>query len=164
MEYALEQARRSPRAPTQFRVGAILVNGDTGQILSSGYSSELSVCSPWDPPSIHAEHCCLIKVASDNNLSDDEVGEALPDNTIMYTTMEPCMKRLSGFHSCVDRILKLNKRIKCIYVGIPQPGGTVPSEERRSTFEAAGIEMKHVDGMHDLILEAATAGQGQWSR
>ncbi|RAK95714.1 putative DRAP deaminase [Aspergillus ibericus CBS 121593] len=40
MEYASEQARLSPPAPTKFCVGAVLVDADQNQILSTGYSME----------------------------------------------------------------------------------------------------------------------------
>ncbi|KFY18763.1 hypothetical protein V493_08362 [Pseudogymnoascus sp. VKM F-4281 (FW-2241)] len=49
MEYALEQARHSPPAPTKFCVGAVLVDADKNKILSSGWSLELPDNNPADP-------------------------------------------------------------------------------------------------------------------
>jgi pyrimidine deaminase RibD-like protein len=40
MEYAIEQAQKSPPAGTKFCVGAVLVDEDTGNVLSTGYSLE----------------------------------------------------------------------------------------------------------------------------
>src|SRR4051812_11593611 len=54
MRLALDQAHESPPKPSNFRVGALLVDADTGAILSRGYTLEL-------PGNTHAEQCCLIK-------------------------------------------------------------------------------------------------------
>jgi len=82
MEYALEQARLSPPAPTKFCVGAVLVDADKNEILSTGYSMELL-------GNTHAEQCCFIKVAQKHKLPEERIGEVLPKNTVLYTTMEP---------------------------------------------------------------------------
>jgi pyrimidine deaminase RibD-like protein len=63
MEYALEQARHSPPAPTKFCVGAVLVDADKNEILSTGWSLELPDNNPADLERTHAEQCCFIKVA-----------------------------------------------------------------------------------------------------
>ncbi|KAI0908147.1 hypothetical protein F4823DRAFT_600301 [Ustulina deusta] len=63
MDYALEQARLLPPAPTKFCVGAVLVDADKGEVLSTGYSMELPGDRPGDPGNTHAEHCCFIKIA-----------------------------------------------------------------------------------------------------
>jgi pyrimidine deaminase RibD-like protein len=55
MEYALEQARLSPPAPTKFCVGAVLVDADKNEILSTGWSMELPDNNPADPGKTHAE-------------------------------------------------------------------------------------------------------------
>ena len=55
MEYALEKARLSPPAPTKFCVGAVLVDADRNEILSTGYSMELPGDRPGDPGNTHAD-------------------------------------------------------------------------------------------------------------
>ena len=158
MEYALEQARLSIPAPTKFCVGAVLVNADTGEILSTGYSKELPEYSPEDPGSTHAEQCCFIKVAQQYNIPAHRISEVLPKNTVLYTTMEPCNERLSGNRTCVERILQLNGAIKVVYVGIREPGTFIGKNEGQKRLEEAGIVVTFVEGMQDRIMEVSMAG------
>ena len=164
MEYALEQARLSPPASTKFCVGAVLVDADKNEILSTGYSMELPGNSPADPGNTHAEQCCFIKVALKHNLLEDQIGEVLPKNTVLYTTMEPCNKRLSGNRTCVERILRLNGAIKVVYVGIKEPETFIGQNVGRKRLEDAGIAVTFVEGMQDLILEVSTAGHEKQSK
>lgn len=116
VEYAFEQDRLSPPAPTKFCGGTVLVDGDKNEIISAGYSMELPGNRPGDPGNTHAEHCCLIKIAEKYNVSEESLGEVLPGNTVLYTTMEPCNEKLSGNRTCVERILKLSGAVKVVYV------------------------------------------------
>lgn len=161
MNYALEQARLSPPASTKFCVGAVLVDADANAVISTGYSLELPQDSLGDPASTHAEQCCFIKVAQKHNLPEDRIGEVLPSNTVLYTTMEPCNKRLSGNRTCVDRILRLNGAIKTVYVGIKEPEVFVAQEHGttgRKKLEDAGVAVRFVEGMEGQIHEISTAG------
>ena len=164
MEYALDQARLSPPAPTKFNVGAVLVDGDTGRILSTGYTSELLSELPSDGGTIHAEHCCLIKVAENHNIPEQRLGDVLPTNTVLYTTMEPCNERLSGQRSCVDRLLEFKDSIRVVYFGISEPGILVLSDDGRRRLEDAGIEVRQMDSMQDQILAVTTGGRQLWHR
>ena len=76
--YALEQVCLSPLAHTKFCVGAVLVDADKNEILSTGYSMELPGNTPVDPGNTHAEQCCFIKVAQKYNLPEERIGEVLP--------------------------------------------------------------------------------------
>ena len=158
MQYALERARLSPPASTKFCVGAVLVDADKGEILSTGYSLELPRDSLGDPGSTHAEQCCFIKVAQKHGLPEERIGEVLPENTVLYTTMEPCNKRLSGNRTCVERILRLNGAIKIVYVGIKEPEVFVGENLGRKRLEDAGVMVEVVEGMQDQILKVSTAG------
>ena len=151
MKYALEQARRSPPASTNFCVGAVLVDSDNNEILSTGYTLEL-------PGNTHAEQCCFMKVAQARHIAEERLGEVLPKNTILYTTMEPCNKRLSGNKTCVERILGLGGAVKTVYVGVKEPEKFVGQNEGRKRLEDAGVGVKVVEGMEDQILEVSTAG------
>ena len=137
MRAALSQAERSPAKPSNFRVGAILVDGENNQILSTGYTLEL-------PGNTHAEQCCLEKFASIHSRSVEEVGDILPSGAVIYTTMEPCNKRLSGNLPCVDRILNTrsggNGGIKTVYLGAQEPETFVGQNTGRARLEAAGIK------------------------
>ncbi|KAB8215062.1 DRAP deaminase [Aspergillus novoparasiticus] len=144
MEYALEKARLSPPSSTKFCVGAVLVDADRNEILSTGYSMELPGGRPGDPGNTHAEQY--------------ELDTVLPKNTILYTTMEPCSKRLSGNRTCTDRILALASRIRVVYVGIKEPGVFIAENIGRGILEDAGVQVKFVEGTEHRIFEVAIAG------
>ena len=151
MQYALQQARRSPPSSTNFCVGAVVVDPETNQILSTGYTLELQ-------GNTHAEQCCFMKVAQAHHIPEERLGEVLPKNTVLYTTMEPCNKRLSGNKTCVERVLELKGKIKTVYVGIKEPEKFVGQNEGRKRLEDAGVGVEVVEGLEDQILEVATAG------
>ncbi|KAI9682127.1 MAG: hypothetical protein M1817_000181 [Caeruleum heppii] len=158
MEYALEQARLSPPAPTKFCVGAVLVDADKNIILSTGYSMELPGDTPGDPGNTHAEQCCFIKIAQLHSLPEEQIGEVLSKNTVLYTSMEPCNRRLSGHRTCVERIIRLNGAIKTVYVGIKEPETFIGENVGRKRLQDAGVAVQLVEGMHDRILEVSMAG------
>ena len=158
MEYALEQARLSPPASTKFCVGAVLVDADENRVLSTGYSLELPRDSLGDPGSTHAEQCCFIKIAQKHDLPEHRIGEVLPKNTVLYTTMEPCNKRLSGNRTCVERILRLKGAIKVVYVGIKEPDTFIGENTGIKRLQDAGVQVEIVEGMKDRILEVSLAG------
>lgn len=156
MREALEQARQSPPKPSNFCVGALLVNGDTGEVLSRGYTLELE-------GNTHAEQCCLTKFAQAHDLPEERVGEVLPSKTYIYTTMEPCNMRLSGNLPCVDRIIRARSKegntvIKRVYLGVLEPEKFVGSNKGRAKLEEHGIPCFHVPGLEEEILKVATAG------
>ena len=153
MKYALEQARCSPPLPTNFCVGAVLVDADRNEVLSTGYTLEL-------PGNTHAEQCCFIKVAQAHHIPEERLSEVLPRNTLLYTTMEPCNKRLSGNKTCVERILELKGAVKIVYVGVKEPEKFVGQNQGRKRLEDAGIVVTAVEGLEDQILEVSTAGHG----
>ena len=161
MKYAVEQARLSPPSPSKFCVGAVLVDADKNEILSTGYSEELPRDRPGDPGSTHAEHCCFIKVADKHGIHDFDIAKVLPPNTVLYTTMEPCNERLSGNRTCVERILALNGAIKVVYVGIREPDTFIKLNEGIKRLENAGIEVVLLDDdpeLRALILGVTFAG------
>ncbi|KAF2737104.1 cytidine and deoxycytidylate deaminase zinc-binding domain-containing protein [Polyplosphaeria fusca] len=156
MRLALDQAHESPPKPSNFRVGALLVDADTGSILSRGYTLELQ-------GNTHAEQCCLAKFAQAHELPEERVGEALPPNSVIYTTMEPCNLRLSGNLPCVDRIIRTKRKdgergIRTVYLGVKEPEKFVGENEGRKKLEEHGIECVHVGGFEEDILRVATAG------
>ena len=161
MEYALEQARHSPPTPTNFCVGAVLVDADKNEVLSTGWSLELPDNNPVNPGTTHAEHCCFIKISQKYNLPEERLSEVLPKNTVLYTTMEPCNKRLSGSKPCVDRILGLKDSIKVVYSGVKEPESFIDQTVLilgRKRLQDAGVQVSFVEGMEDRILAVALAG------
>jgi len=153
MRYALNLARKSPPAPTNYCVGALLVDADKKTTLATGYTLECE-------GNTHAEQCCFRKLAAEHNVSEQNLGDIgiLPANMVLYTTVEPCYKRLSGNIPCVQRILQLGKAIKTVYVGVKEPEKFVGQNTGRKQLEDAGIKVVLVPGMEKEILEVATAG------
>ena len=160
MEYALQQAYLSPPVSTKFCVGAVLVDADKNEVLSTGYSWELPEGTLGEPGSTHAEQCCFLKVAQEHNLPEERIHEVLPGNTVLYTTMEPCNLRLSGNKTCVDRMLRLKSAIKAVYVGIKEPDVFVGENKGTGLdrLRDAGIIVRFVEGMEGQILDASLAG------
>ncbi|KAL1896158.1 hypothetical protein Sste5346_004901 [Sporothrix stenoceras] len=161
MRQALDQARKSPPKPSNFRVGAVLVDAEDSQVLSTGYTLEL-------PGNTHAEQCCFMKLAAENGMTEEELPSldenVLPRRLALYTTMEPCSFRMSGNLPCVQRVLRLadssptTHREVTVYSGVMEPDTFVSKNMGRQTLEAAGIQFVHVAGLEDEILAVATAG------
>ncbi|KAE9373467.1 cytidine deaminase-like protein [Stipitochalara longipes BDJ] len=151
LQQALALAQKSPPKPTNYRVGALLVNAKTKSVLASGYTLECE-------GNTHAEQCCFIKLAEAHKVPEESLEKVLPAETVLYTTVEPCFKRLSGNLSCVERILRLGKAIKTVYVGVKEPEKFVGENTGRKQLENAGIKVVLVEGMENEILEVATAG------
>ncbi|KAI0539101.1 cytidine deaminase-like protein [Xylaria digitata] len=151
MRLALSLATKSPLKPTNYRVGAVMVDKTTNEVLATGYTLEL-------PGNTHAEQCCIEKLAQKYTVTGTCLGDALPDAVALYTTVEPCSQRLSGNKPCVDRILEVGKRIKTVYVGVQEPDTFVTGNSSRRKLEDAGIQVLLVSGFEKDILEVATAG------
>lgn len=152
---ALSLAEKSIPKSTNFRVGAVLVDEATNTILSTGYTLEL-------PGNTHAEQCCLDKYCAMKDIPVEDIGNLLPTNTVLYTTMEPCDRRASGNVPCTERILQTklgaNGGIKTVYLGVKEPEIFVGENTGRSKLQEGGIVCIHVAGLEDEILEVATAG------
>ncbi|KAH7027910.1 cytidine deaminase-like protein [Microdochium trichocladiopsis] len=152
MRLALSLATRSPPKPTNYRVGALVVDVATNEILATGYTLEL-------PGNTHAEQCCIEKLAKQYAVDPALLSQALPDEVAIYTTVEPCILRLSGNKPCVERILDIGKsRVKTVYVGVQEPDTFVSGNSGSQRLKDAGIEVVHVPGLEDEILAVATAG------
>ena len=155
MRLALSLAHKSAPKSTNFRVGAVLVDEGTNEILSTGYTLEL-------PGNTHAEQCALLKYCIANSVIEEQIGNVLPVQTVLYTTMEPCQERSAGNTPCVERILQtlsgVNHGIKTVYIGVREPDTFVAANAGQSKLEAAGVVCVYVPGLEEEILHTATAG------
>jgi pyrimidine deaminase RibD-like protein len=151
MQFALTLAEKSPPKPTNFRVGAILVRLKDNHISARGYTLEL-------PGNTHAEECCLLKLSEQYNTTEEQLFERITEPHALYTTVEPCYKRLSGKLPCVERVIRQKSWIKKVYVGVKEPEKFVGENPGSKTLEEAGIEVVHVSGLESEILQVATAG------
>jgi pyrimidine deaminase RibD-like protein len=87
--------------------------------------------------------------------------EVLPKNTVLYTTMEPCNKKLSGNKPCVNRILRLEDCIKTVYIGIKEPENFIDQSilvAGRNRLVDAGVDVIFIEGMEDRLLKVSLAG------
>ena len=159
LRLCLDLARESPALPTNFRVGAVLVHAPSNRIISTGYTNER-------PGNTHAEQVCLIKLAERYGVDEEDVGAKVPEmaggEVILYSTVEPCTKRLSGNTPCVRRILGTKgshqSGILAVYVGVSEPKTFVTDNNARAILEGAHIKFEHIRGMEDEILQVATTG------
>lgn len=110
------------------------------------------------PGNTHAEECCLLKLAEQHSTTEENLAEVIKEPHVLYTTVEPCFKRLSGKLPCVERVLRQKAWIKTVYVGVQEPETFVGQNEGRKMLEDAGIEVILVKGLEKDILDVATAG------
>ena len=150
MRHALSLARKAPPKPTNFCVGAVLVDEVTDEILSTGHTMELA-------GNTHAEQCCLMKLTDEMPLNREN-----PMKLALYTTMEPCNMRASGNISCTQTILeskgKFHGDIETVYVGVKEPEKFVGENTGKMKLETAGIKYVHLPGLEEEILAVATRG------
>ncbi|KAF9999383.1 hypothetical protein BGZ65_005243, partial [Modicella reniformis] len=173
MKLAIEQANLCVPVSSGYSVGAVLVqeahsnpNSDLPQedrfrVVTTGYSREL-------PGNTHAEECCLMKLASlEEEVKEEEkdigvkAGEGSGAGTgvgtsnqkkewIMYTTMEPCSKRLSGNRPCAD--LLIESGVRRVYVGIREPDHFVKKVVGVEKMAEKGVEVIHIQGFEKECL------------
>ncbi|KKA27828.1 hypothetical protein TD95_003908 [Thielaviopsis punctulata] len=154
MKAALSEARKSPPRDTNFCVGAVIVNTSTNTIIATGYTLEM-------PGNTHAEESALKKLATQHNTTEEglnNVPDLASQQHAIYTTMEPCSRRLSSNKSCTDRILGQTKWLKAVYYGVGEPETFVQENTGRGKLVAAGLHVQHVPGLEDEILATAKAG------
>jgi diaminohydroxyphosphoribosylaminopyrimidine deaminase/5-amino-6-(5-phosphoribosylamino)uracil reductase len=121
---AIELSRRCPPSDSAFSVGAVLV-GAGGGVLATGYSRERE-------PHDHAEEVALARAAEVGavevgavEVGAVEVGAELAGAT-MYTSLEPCLRRLSRPRSCAELIVAAGvRRVVLAWIEPPLfvPGG-----------------------------------------
>jgi pyrimidine deaminase RibD-like protein len=181
LQQCLSLAQKSSPKPSNFRVGAILVlRRDTStitiddKVLSTGFTLEL-------PGNTHAEQCCLSKFATAHHITEDCIGDVLAiesqrDDTsaeeqkvLLYVTMEPCGRRLSGNVPCAQRIIQtkgsatsgMTRGIEKVYFGVKEPGTFVGESQGCKMLSQAGVLWEHIPGLEKEILDVATAGHGK---
>ncbi|KAK5939399.1 hypothetical protein PMZ80_008703 [Knufia obscura] len=161
LRQTIDLAKQSPPKPTNFRVGCVIVaHGGTNpsQVLSTGYTLELE-------GNTHAEQCALTKLASKHSVSKDDLGsQLLPDlNTVLYTSLEPCGKRLSGNLPCVQRIINTRKHnpeggVRKVVFGAKEPGTFVQDSQSCKLLTEAGIGWEYLPDFEEEILSVAMEG------
>ena len=128
---AIELSRRSPRTPTNYAVGAVVVGPD-GTVLSTGYTGETG-------PRDHAEEAALAKAA----------GRELSRATI-YSSLEPCTTRSSRPGTCTDLILAAGLRRVVIALREPLLFADCHGV---ATLRAGGAEVNEIADLGRLVRE-----------
>jgi diaminohydroxyphosphoribosylaminopyrimidine deaminase/5-amino-6-(5-phosphoribosylamino)uracil reductase len=117
---AIDLSRQCPPSPSAFSVGAILVAAD-GSVIATGYSRE---CDRRD----HAEEVALGRAAAaapGGGPSPAQAAGGLAAAT-MYSSLEPCRRRLSRPRSCSELIVAAGiRRVVLAWLEPPVfvPGG-----------------------------------------
>ncbi len=109
LERAIALAHRCESSPVAFSVGAIVVDSQ-GQTLGTGFSRE-------EDPRDHAEEVALARAASSGGLP-----------ATLYSSLEPCGRRLSRGTTCVDRILAAG--VQRVVYALREPPFFVPGGGR----------------------------------
>jgi pyrimidine deaminase RibD-like protein len=134
---AIELSGKCPPADSAFSVGAILVSAD-GEVIATGYSRETD-------PKDHAEEVALAR-AGDLGLT----GAALTGATL-YSSLEPCLARVSRLVACAELVAHSGVRRVVIAWREPpvfQPGGGAAWLERQ------GIEVVELPELADVARAA----------
>ena len=190
MRMCIAEGQKSEKVSTAYCVGAVLVRSSptvqepeskrsaflvdvselSRRVVSTGFSREL-------PGNTHAEECCLIRAkllpAADVDArpkrSDCDAGSELTLTTTMtmYTTMEPCSRRLSGKGSCTDNLISLKSRgLRRVVVGTVEPSVFVERCEGLAKLKAAGLDVTLLPGfagtcdqLNSHLTSVATRGQ-----
>ncbi len=121
MDLAIQEAQQCPPSKTAYSVGCVIVR--EGMILSSGYSRE-------DGATVHAEESALEKLA----------GHA--QGATVYSTMEPCSRRVSRPNPCAQLIIQSGAS-KVVY-GCDEPPHFVADCKGVELLRDAGIEVVHL--------------------
>ena len=158
---ALSEARKSPPKPSNFRVGCLLVSYQdpvSPVVLSSGYTLEL-------PGNTHAEQCALMKLAAAHSIEESDLPGILTPalNVTLYTTLEPCGKRLSGNTPCVQRIIATRRYsseagIRRVIFGAKEPGTFVQDSQSCRLLTEADVDWEYIPALEDEILKVAMEG------
>lgn len=164
LKQTIDLAKESPPKPTNFRVGCVIVaygGPNSPQILSTGYTLELE-------GNTHAEQCALQKLASQHSIPEDDVGSVLSRelDAVLYTSLEPCGKRLSGNLACVQRIINTRKQnpeggIRKVVFGAKEPGTFVQDSQSCKFLTEAGIDWEYLPDFEQGILSVAMEGHAK---
>ncbi|EXJ92084.1 hypothetical protein A1O3_00634 [Capronia epimyces CBS 606.96] len=132
------------------------------QVLATGYTLELA-------GNTHAEQNALAKLAARHNLPESRLHEC-PEfldpaaRVTLYTTLEPCAKRLSGNKPCVERILATRSSggggVHRVVYGAREPDTFVQKSAAARILEEAGVEIDYVGDLEGEILRIAMEGHG----
>lgn len=101
MDEAFKLSHTCPPTETAYSVGAVIVGRD-GNVIATGYSRETD-------EKVHAEEAALAKVSG-----------ATLEGATLYSTLEPCSRRVSRPKSCAQWIMESTGIVRVVY-GLREP-------------------------------------------
>jgi diaminohydroxyphosphoribosylaminopyrimidine deaminase/5-amino-6-(5-phosphoribosylamino)uracil reductase len=131
---AIELSRRAPPTPTNYAVGAIIVD-DHGGTVATGHPGEVG-------PRDHAEEVALARSAG-------RTGPGRPGTT-MYSSLEPCTARRSRPGTCTELILAAG--IRRVVIALREPLVFVDCHGVE-TLLAGGVEVVEIGEMADRVRD-----------
>ncbi|MBI1804242.1 MAG: dCMP deaminase [Ignavibacteriae bacterium] len=136
LKEAIELSRKCTPVDRAFSVGAMVF--DRNRVLvATGFSRE-------NDPNVHAEEAALQKATTQNA---DLVGGTI------YSSLEPCGRRLSGRKSCAERIIEAG--ITRVVFALSEPPVFVEATGL-TKLRAAGVEVTVIDELADRVKEINT--------
>jgi pyrimidine deaminase RibD-like protein len=141
LELACELARLCPPSETAFSVGAVIVGAD-GAELARGFSRETD-------PKAHAEEAALEKLtASVGAAAPGGAGE--PGGATIYSSLEPCGRRLSRPRPCARLIVDAG--IGRVVYAWREPSLFVEGNGEE-VLRAAGVEVVRIGDLAERAKE-----------
>lgn len=132
MDIAISEAVKAAETCSAFSVGAVLVLN--GEEISRAHSREIE-------GNTHAEECCLLKLQN----------RKLAQNATIYSTMEPCGRRLSGNTCCAKLIIEAG--ISKVVFGCIEPETFVGKSAGMKMLVDAGIEVIYLKEYEQAALD-----------
>lgn len=172
MRLAVKEGQACEAVPTAYNVGAVLVAhvgaldappssvGDAAWRLSyrTGHSREA-------PGNTHAEQVAIAKWATTCMVAPHSSADA-PRRWTLYTTMEPCSKRLSGLQPCTDRFLAwlgaqgVAAAQARVVVGVREPSKFVRACKGIHRLQSEGIDVVCYQDVHEAFDALPTEPDG----
>lgn len=121
MRRAIELAHRCPPSDTAYSVGAVIVHH--GSEISTGYSRETD-------QKVHAEEAALAKLPADDRRLC---------GATLYSTLEPCARRLSRPKPCLTLILAA--QIPRVVIAWREPPLFVENHAALEQLREAGVDV-----------------------
>ncbi|GBG31479.1 Thyroid adenoma-associated protein [Hondaea fermentalgiana] len=145
MHLSCAEAFKCERAEKAYNVGSIIVREADVDILARGFSREL-------PGNTHAEETAFMKIGGFDEKDEDvdDIARGGAKGTTIYTTMEPCSKRLSGNRPCTSRCIAAG--VKRVVVGVREPSKFVECTGTRELREA-GLQVDYLTGTDQRLKE-----------
>jgi len=129
---AIELSRLAPPTPTNYAVGAVVVDHD-GSVLATGYTGEIG-------PRDHAEETALAKLTGRPG--------ADRSRATVYSSLEPCTARKSRPGTCADLILAAG--VRRVVIALREPLIFVDCHGVEN-LRAGGAEVLEIPDLAQLV-------------